>query len=80
MIGAIIASNALYSVTTVIKRKLRCRVRFRTVLMHLSRVTEEHGILAKNGRMFSVHHFHFQLKYVNILTMPASKLKMCVYV
>ena len=29
---------------------------------------EEHGILTYNGRMFSLPHFHFQLKSVNIYT------------
>ena len=36
---------------------------------------EEHGILTYNGRMFSLPHFHFQFKSVNIFTILTSKLK-----
>ena len=43
-------------------------------------VEEEYGILTYNGRMFSLPHFHFQSKSVNISTILASKLKICVYI
>ena len=42
-------------------------------------VEEEHEILTYNGGMFSLPHFHFQFKSVNISTILTSKLKMCVY-
>ena len=41
---------------------------------------EEHGILTKNGWMFSLPHSHFQFKSINISNILASKLKLCVYV
>ena len=41
-------------------------------------VEEEHGILTKNGRMFSLLHFHFQFKSANISTILTSKLETCV--
>ena len=41
---------------------------------------EEHRILTCNGQMFSLPHFHFQFKSVNISTILTSKLKICVYV
>ena len=44
------------------------------------RMAEQHGILTKNGQMFSLPHFHVQFKSVNISTILTSKLKMCVYV
>ena len=43
-------------------------------------VEEEHGILTENGRMFSLPHFHFQFKSVNIPSILTSKLKTCVYI
>ena len=43
-------------------------------------VEEEHGILIYNGLMFSLPHFHFQLKSFNISAILTSTLKMCVYV
>ena len=43
-------------------------------------VEEEHGILTYNGWMFSLPHFHFEFKSVNISTILTSKLKVCVYV
>ena len=43
-------------------------------------VEEEHGILTYNGRMFSLHHFHFQFKSFNISTILTFKLIMRVYV
>ena len=44
-------------------------------------VEEEHGILTYNGRMFSLPHFHFQFKSVNISTILTSKpKKRCVNV
>ena len=46
----------------------------------LYKVEEEQGILAKNGQMFSLPHFHFQFKCVNILSILTSKLKMGVYI
>ena len=42
-------------------------------------VEEEHGILTFNGQMFSLPHFHFQFKSVNISTILTSKPKnMCI--
>ena len=42
---------------------------------------EEHGILTYNGRMFSLPHFHFQFKSINISTILTSKLKcVCTFV
>ena len=46
----------------------------------LNTVEEEHGILVKNGQIFSVPHFHFKFKSANISTILISKLKMCVCV
>ena len=40
---------------------------------------EKHGILNYNS-MFSLPHFHFQMKSVNISIILTSKLKMCVYI
>ena len=39
---------------------------------------EAHGILTKNGQMFSLPHFHFKFKPFNISTILTSKLIMCV--
>ena len=36
--------------------------------------------LTENGRMFSLPHFHFQFKSVNIPSILTSKLKTCVYI
>ena len=41
---------------------------------------EEHGILTYDGRMFSLPHFYFEFKSVNISTILTSKLKMCVHI
>ena len=43
-------------------------------------VKEQHGILTKNGQIFSLPHFHFKFKSVNISTILTSKLIACVYV
>ena len=43
-------------------------------------VEEELGILTYNGPMFSLPHFHFQFKSVNISIILTSKLKMCTYI
>ena len=42
-------------------------------------VEEELGILTYNGPMFSLPHFHFQFKSVNVSIILTSKLKMCTY-
>ena len=43
-------------------------------------VEEEHGIRTYHGWMFSLPHFHFQFKFVNISTILTSKLKhVCIY-
>ena len=47
---------------------------------HFHKVEDEHGIPTYNGRMFSVPHFHFQFKSVNISTILNFKLRMRVYV
>ena len=43
-------------------------------------VEKEQWVLTCNGQIFSLPHFHFQFRSVNISTILNSKLKLCVLI